>query len=71
MQGESLLGVRRPRIRPSSEIRFLAKDELKARVEAIDVDKQPFDAIDRAIVLTTAMTGMRQGELLALPLDGH
>lgn len=60
------LGVRRPRIRPSSEIRFLGKDELEALVEAIDVDKQPFGAIDRAIVLTAAMTGMRQGELLAL-----
>lgn len=60
------LGVRRPRIRPSSEIRFLGKDELEALVEAIDVDKQPFGAIDRAIVLTAAMTGMRQGELLGL-----
>ncbi len=60
------LGVRRPRIHPSSDIRFLDKDELEALVEAIDVNRLPFGAIDRAIVLTAAMTGMRQGELLAL-----
>ncbi len=60
------LGVRRPRIHPSSDIRFLDKDELEALVEAIDVNRLPFGAIDRTIVLTAAMTGMRQGELLAL-----
>jgi integrase len=60
------LGVRRPRMRPSSAIHFLDKGELEALIGAIDVDKRPFGAIDRAIVLTAAMTGMRQGELLAL-----
>jgi integrase len=60
------LGVRRPRILPSSAIRFLDKSELEALIDAIDADKRPFGAIDRAIVLTAAMTGMRQGELLAL-----
>jgi integrase len=60
------LGVRRPRIRPSSDIHFLDKDELEMLVGGIDIDKRPFGAIDRAIVLTAAMTGMRQGELLAL-----
>jgi integrase len=59
-------GVRRPQIRPHQDIRFLDKDELEAVLSAIDVTKKPFGAIDRAIVLTAAMTGMRQGELLAL-----
>lgn len=59
-------GVRRPRVHPSSEIRFLDKTELEAVLDAIDVAERPFGAIDRAIVLTAAMTGMRQGELLAL-----
>lgn len=59
-------GVRRPRIRPSSEIRFLNRSELEAVLSAIDAAKKPFGAIDKAIVLTAAMTGMRQGELLAL-----
>jgi integrase len=34
----------------------------RSQVEVLD----PFGAIDRAIVLTAAMSGMRQGELLAL-----
>jgi integrase len=59
-------GVRRPRIRPSSEIHFLNRAELEAVLGAIDIGKKPFGAIDKAIVLTAAMTGMRQGELLAL-----
>jgi integrase len=59
-------GVRRPRIRRSSEIRFLSKDELEAVIARVDVDQQPFGALDRAIFLTAAMSGMRQGELLAL-----
>lgn len=60
------LGVRRPRIQPSSDIRFLGKDELEALVKAIDIEERPFGTVNRAIVLTAAMTGMRQGELLAL-----
>jgi len=63
---EPCLGVRRQRILPSSDIRFLDKNELKPPVKAIDVEDRPFGAVDRAIVLTAAMTGMRQGELLAL-----
>jgi integrase len=59
-------GVRRPQIRRSREIRFLDKEELDAVVEAIDISKRPFGILDRAIILTAAMTGMRQGELLAL-----
>lgn len=60
------LGVRCPRIHPSADIRFLDKGELEALVKAIDVEERPFGTVDRAIVLTAAMTGMRQGELLAL-----
>lgn len=59
-------GVRRPRIRRSSEIRFLDKNELEAVIAVVDVDQHPFGALDRAIFLTAAMSGMRQGELLAL-----
>jgi integrase len=58
--------VRRPQIRPHQDIRFLDKDELEAVLSAIDVVEKPFGAIDKAIILTAAMTGMRQGELLAL-----
>ncbi|HVQ58118.1 MAG TPA: site-specific integrase [Solirubrobacterales bacterium] len=59
-------GVRRPRIRQSEDIRFLGKAELEALLEAIDVSEVPFGSTDRAMILTAAMTGMRQGELLAL-----
>lgn len=65
-QGNPCSAVRRPQIRPSQEIRFLDKKELEAVIEAIDISKKPFGALDRAIILTAAMTGMRQGELLAL-----
>lgn len=58
--------VRRPRVRECSEIRFLNQQELDALIAAIDVSAEPFGSTDRAIFLTAAMTGMRQGELLAL-----
>jgi integrase len=58
--------VRRPRVRECSEIRFLSQTELEALIAGIDVFKEPFGSTDRAIFLTAAMTGMRQGELLAL-----
>lgn len=58
--------VRRPRVRECSEIRFLNQLELDALIAAIDVSNEPFGSTDRAIFLTAAMTGMRQGELLAL-----
>jgi integrase len=58
--------VRRPRVRECSEIRFLNQPELEALIAAIDIAKGPFGSTDRAIFLTAAMTGMRQGELLAL-----
>lgn len=58
--------VRRPRIRDCSEIRFLNQQELDALIASVDVSAVPFGSIDRAIFITAAMTGMRQGELLAL-----
>jgi integrase len=58
--------VRRPRVRESSEIRFLSQPELEALITAVDVSAKPFGSTDRAIFLTAAMTGIRQGEILAL-----
>jgi site-specific recombinase XerD len=58
--------VRRPRVRDCSEIRFLNQQELEALIASVDVSAAPFGSTDRAIFLTAAMTGMRQGELLAL-----
>jgi integrase len=48
----------------SDEIHFLTVDEVNALVEAA----QPgdYEALDRALYLTAAMTGLRQGELVAL-----
>jgi integrase len=58
--------VRRPRVRECSEIRFLNQQELDGLIGSIDVFAVPFGSTNRAIFLTAAMTGMRQGELLAL-----
>jgi integrase len=56
----------KPKVRQSTEIRFLNRQELDALLRAVDVSEEPFGHTDRAIFLTAAMTGMRQGELLAL-----
>jgi integrase len=58
--------VARPRVRQSSDIRFLDREELEALLAAVDVSARPFGRTDHAILLTAAMTGLRQGELLAL-----
>lgn len=58
--------VRQPRVRECSEVRFLNQQELDALIAAVDVSTKPFGPTDRVIFLTAAMTGMRQGELLAL-----
>lgn len=58
--------VRQPRVRECSEIRFLNQQELDALIASVDVSAAPFGSTDRAIFLSAAMTGMRQGELLAL-----
>jgi integrase len=48
----------------SEEIRFLTVDEVNALVDAAQPGE--YEAIDRALYLTAAMTGLRQGELVAL-----
>lgn len=57
--------VDRPRVEPSPGIRFLSQDELEALLAAVDTD-EPLGHTDFALFLTAAMTGLRQGELLAL-----
>lgn len=52
--------VDKPRVEPSADIRFLDREELEALV------RPTADATDRTLFLTAALTGMRQGELLAL-----
>lgn len=48
----------------TSEIRFLTLTELEALVSAAQGGSH--EAVDRALYLTAAMTGLRQGELIAL-----
>ena len=52
--------VDRPTVEQSTEIRFLDQAELEALLRATD------DPTDRVLFLVAAMTGLRQGELLAL-----
>jgi integrase len=52
--------VDRPAVEQSDEIRFLDQSELEALLRATP------DPTDRALFLVAAMTGLRQGELLAL-----
>ena len=53
-----------PALEQSSEIRFLSVQDVQALASvAVDGEHQ---ALDRALYLTAAMTGLRQGELLAL-----
>lgn len=47
-----------------ADIRFITLEELEALVEG--VPSGPFYVVDRAIYVAAAMTGLRQGELLAL-----
>ena len=57
-------GVELPAVPESGEIRFLTLDEVDLLVEHARPGE--FQALDRAIFLTAAMTGLRKGELLAL-----
>ncbi len=59
-----VLGAELPATARSTEIRFLELDE----IEALIAGAQPgvYEAVDRALYLTAAMTGLRQGELIAL-----
>ena len=58
--------VDRPRKIAQSErrVRFLQRGELERLLEAIPKDH--FGSVERPLYLTAALTGMRQGELLAL-----
>lgn len=58
--------VDRPKIEQSVDIRFLDQDELETLLSAVDSTEEPFGPTDRILFLTAAMTGLRQGELLAL-----
>jgi len=63
--GNPVSAVDRPRPDgPDPDIRFLDRGELDALLAGARDDK--FGAIDRALFLTAATAGLRQGELLAL-----
>src|SRR5260221_4522843 len=55
-----------PVVKPSTDIRFLNQAELADLLRAVDLNAKPFGPTDHALFLTAAMTGLRQGELLAL-----
>lgn len=57
-------GLELPSRDQSDEIRFLDLDEVDALIDA--VPDGPWQQSDRALFLTAAMAGLRQGELLAL-----
>jgi integrase len=57
--------VDRPRVPDQAEIRFLDAEELAALLRAVPLDT-PLGPTDHAMYMAAAMTGLRQGELLAL-----
>jgi integrase len=57
-------GVELPAVPEFTEIRYLDLDEVDSLVNA--AVPGPYEAIDRALYRTAAMTGLRQGELIAL-----
>jgi integrase len=57
-------GVDLPAVGETDEIRYLTLDELDTLIA--HARPGPFQALDRAIFLAAAMTGLRKGELLAL-----
>ena len=57
-------GLELPAVPESEEIRFLTLDQVDALVD--NAREGLFQALDRAMYRTAAMTGLRQGELLAL-----
>jgi len=60
-------GVERPRAPAADpDIHYLDLDELEALLRAVNIGEEPFGATDHALYLTAAMTGLRQGELIAL-----
>lgn len=57
--------VDRPSVEETTDIRFLAMDEVEALLRGVPEDDQ-LAPTDRALYLTATMTGLRQGELLGL-----
>ena len=53
-----------PQVEPHTEIRFLTVDEVESLAAAAVAGDH--HVLDRALYLTAAMTGLRQGELIAL-----
>lgn len=62
--GNPMTHVELPAIAGSEDIRFLDPAEVQAAADA--AARGPYEAIDRALYITAAMTGLRQGELVAL-----
>lgn len=56
--------VRLPRVALTDDYRFLTLDELQSLIDAAQAGD--YEALDRALYLTAAMTGLREGELCAL-----
>ena len=65
MRGESYEAVDRPQVKQGAEIHLLTADEIKALLRAVPLDDTD-GPIDHALFLTAVMSGVRQGELLAL-----
>jgi integrase len=57
--------VGRPEVEDHTDIRFLSMEEVEALLVAVS-DEDTLGPTDRALYLTATMTGLRQGELLAL-----
>lgn len=57
-------GVELPAVPERTEIRFLTLEEVDAAIA--NVPRGIYRAIDKAMILTAAMTGLRKGELVAL-----
>jgi integrase len=57
--------VQRPQLKDNADIRFLAIEELEALLRAVP-EAGRWGPTDRALYMTAAMTGLRQGELLGL-----
>jgi integrase len=57
-------GVELPAVPERTEIRFLTLEEVDAAIA--NVPKGIYRSIDKAMILTAAMTGLRKGELVAL-----
>lgn len=57
--------VDRPDVAERRDIRFLSMEEVEALLGAVP-NEEPLGPTDRALYLTATVTGLRQGELLAL-----